>query len=125
MSTLVANWIHGLLKGVSQRVRSKTTYGGDRQQPVAIYTAANAMEANLVKALLESEGIPAFVAGTAMSDIYGLQVGPLAEVKVYVVKALAPRAAQIIAERHLHVREEDEGETEELETDDPAEYPEP
>ena len=51
--------------------------------------------------MLEGEGIPAYTGGTALSDTFGLQVGPLAEVKVFTVAALAERAVQIIDERYL------------------------
>ncbi|MCP4166416.1 MAG: DUF2007 domain-containing protein [Chloroflexi bacterium] len=105
MTTIVSQWLQGLFRGVRERTQPRTAYGGDRQKPVVVYTAANAMEANLVKALLESEGIPSFTSGAALSDVYGLTLGPLAEVKVHVVKALAPKARQIIDERYLDTAE--------------------
>ena len=69
--------------------------------PVEVYAATNAMEAEAVRAMLESEGIPAHTGGTALSDTFGLQVGPLAEVKVFTVAAQAERAQQIIDDRYL------------------------
>ncbi len=111
MTTIVSQWLQGLFQGVRERTKSRTVYGGDRQEPVVVYTAANAMEANLVRALLESEGVPSFTSGAALSDVYGLTLGPAAEVEVYVVKALAPKAQQIIDERYLETVEawEDDG----------------
>ncbi len=105
MMTIVSQWLQGLFQGVRERTKSRTAYGGERQEPVEVYTAANAMEAKLVKALLESEGIPSFTSGAALSDVYGLTLGPAAEVNVYVVKALAPKAQQIIDERYLDTAE--------------------
>ncbi len=59
------------------------------------------MEADLVVALLASEDIPAFPVGASLTQAYGLQIGPLAEVRILVAHGLAPRARQIIEERHL------------------------
>ena len=103
MTTSVTQWFHDFLSGIRPRTQARTVHGGDENKPVEVFTAANAMEAELVRALLESEGIPAHVGGTALSDVYGLQVGPLAEVKVFAIKALAARAQQIIDERYLEV----------------------
>ena len=70
-----------------------------------IYTAANAMEADLVIALLASESIPAFATGGALSQSFGLQIGPMAEVSVLVASSLAGPARQIVEERHLGSQE--------------------
>ncbi len=104
----MTQWLHDFLSGARTRARS---HGGDPNKPVEVFTATNAMEAELVRALLESEGIPAHTGGTALSDVYGLQVGPLAEVKVFTIKAFTERAQQIIDERYL----EDDDEEWELE----------
>lgn len=89
-----------------------------------VYTAANAMEADLVIALLASESIPAFATGGALSQNFGLQIGPMAEVNVLVASSLADRARQIVEERHLgsqEAPEEDDGEADDPETaDDPG-----
>lgn len=82
--------------------RAQTTraaFGGDGE-PVLVYTAANVTEADLVIALLASEDIPAYAAGASLSQAFGLQVGPLAEVRVFVARGLAPRARQVIDERY-------------------------
>ncbi len=83
-----------------------------------IYTAANAMEADLVIALLASESIPAFATGGALSQSFGLQIGPMAEVNVLVASSSAGRARQIVEERHLGSQEssgEDDSETDDAE----------
>ena len=101
MATSVTQWLHDILGGARPRTQARAAHGGDPNKPVEVFTATNAMEAELVRALLESEGIPAHISGTALSDVYGLQVGPLAEVKVFTIKAFTERAQQIIDERYL------------------------
>ncbi len=97
MTTQLTQWLNKLFGGKPQ---SRSAHGGENM-PVEVFAATNAMEAEAVRAMLESEGIPAHTGGTALSDVYGLQVGPLAEVKVFTVAALAERAQQIIEERYL------------------------
>lgn len=87
---------------------TQTGFGG-RQEPQVVYIARNSFEADLIIALLDSEGIPAYAAGAAASQAFGLALGPLAEVRVFVSAAHAQRAEQIVAERHLG---EGEGEDE-------------
>ena len=81
-------------------------FGGEDKEPQVVYTAANAMEADLVVALLGSEGIQAFTSGEALGAVYGLQVGPLAEVQVLTAASLAERAREIISEHYLEDEEE-------------------
>lgn len=97
MTTQLTQWLNKLLGG---RTQSSEAHAGENV-PVEVYTATNAMEAEAVRAMLESEGVPAHTGGTALSDTFGLQVGPLAEVKVFTTAALAERAEQIIEERYL------------------------
>jgi hypothetical protein len=101
MTTQVTQWLNKLLSGIGGKTQTGSAHGGGENMPVEVYTATNAMEAEAVRAMLESEGIPAHTGGTALSDVYGLQIGPLAEVKVFTVAALAERAQQIIDERYL------------------------
>jgi len=96
MTTQLTQWLNKLFGGKAQ---SRSAHGGSENMPVEVFAATNAMEAEAVRAMLESEGIPAHTGGTALSDVYGLQVGPL--VKVFTVAALAERAQQIIEERYL------------------------
>lgn len=102
MTTLVSTRLRSFLAGrrASAQAAARASFGGD-QEPVVVYTATNAMEADLVVALLASEDIPAFPVGASLSQAYGLQIGPLAEVRILVAHGLAPRARQIIEERHL------------------------
>ncbi len=47
-------------------------------------TAPNSMEAALIKGLLESVGIPVRLEGESLATLYGLTVGHLARVKIFV-----------------------------------------
>ncbi|MCB0132130.1 MAG: DUF2007 domain-containing protein [Caldilineaceae bacterium] len=73
-----------------------TTGGQNNQEPVVVWEAANAMEAQIVKGRLESEGIPAIVRGEALGSIYGLTTGNLAVTDVLVPAPLAQQAIDIL-----------------------------
>lgn len=103
--------MRGLFRAARTKAISRVRFGDDKNRLVEVYRAANALEAALVVALLDSEGIPAMTSGESVGSVYGMQFGPLAEVRVLVKRALAPRARQIIEERHLSlddVGDEDE-----------------
>lgn len=100
MSIGLASQRIGFWQRVRERVQARVAHGGP-VDPILVYTAANAIEADLVIALLTSEGIPAFVTGATLSQTYGMVVGPLAEVKIWVSAALAERARHLIETRHL------------------------
>ncbi len=80
------------------------------QVPVVVWEAANPLEAQVVKARLESEGIPAMIRGEALGNVYGLTVGGLAQSDVLVPEALAEKAIELLT-----------GEVEWLEEDELAE----
>lgn len=96
MTARVTQWLRGLWLRARSASPAKTAHGGSRQEPVVVYVAANVMEAEMIKALLASEGIDAFVTNTGVGQAYGLQIGKLAEARVLVTAALAPRARAII-----------------------------
>jgi len=101
MTVAAMKWTRRLFHSARARAHSRAAFGGDKNRLVVVYRAANELEAALVVALLDSEGIPAITSGESVGSVYGMQFGPLAEVRVLVKQALAPRAAQIIEERHL------------------------
>ncbi len=101
MSSLSLTWARGLWRAVRAKASARVAFGGGENRLVEVYRAANELEAALVVALLDSEGIPAVTSGEAVGSIYGMQFGPLAEVRILVKRALAPRARQLIEERHL------------------------
>ena len=80
----------------SAATASVTTGGGSSQEPVVVWEAANLMEAQVVKARLESEGIPAFVRTEALGVIYGLTAGGLARADVLVPGPLAEQAFELL-----------------------------
>lgn len=75
---------------------SVTTGGGSSQEPVVVWEAANLMEAQVVKARLESEDIPAFIRSEAAGVIYGLTAGSLARADVLVPGPLAEKAVALL-----------------------------
>jgi hypothetical protein len=63
-----------------------------------VFTANGMLEAETVKILLESFGIPAFTNQESAGAAYGLTVGPLGEVDVLVPKEFLKDARKIIEE---------------------------
>ncbi len=61
-----------------------------------VYVANGMLEAESVKILLESFGIPAFVNQESAGTTYGLTVGPLGEVDVFVADENVSEAKKII-----------------------------
>lgn len=61
-----------------------------------VFVASSYMEAQIAKAQLESAGVPVFLAGHSIGSIYGLTVGPMAEVTVFVPQSRAQEAVQIL-----------------------------
>jgi hypothetical protein len=63
---------------------------------VEVYRAAGEMEAQVIKGLLESYGIPCFLKGDAARTIYGLTVDGLGEVKIMVRESMTEQARKLI-----------------------------
>ncbi len=61
------------------------------------------MEAHVVKARLESEGIPALIRGEALAAIYGLTAGNLAAAKVLTPAPLADKAIAILSGEEVEI----------------------
>jgi len=95
-----AGWFrpkHSRLASDQEQNTASTTTGGEiDQEPVVVWMAANQMEAEIVKARLESEGIPALIRGEALGSIYGLTTGTLAQRAVLVPAALAEKAETLL-----------------------------
>ena len=66
------------------------------QKMVEVYRAAGEMEAQVIKGLLESYGIPCFLKGDAARTIYGLTVDGLGEVRIMVQESIAEEAKRLI-----------------------------
>ncbi len=63
-----------------------------------VFVANGKLEAETVKLLLESFGIPSFINQESAGTTYGLTVGPLGEVDVIVPENFIKEAKKIIAE---------------------------
>ena len=70
----------------------------DRQEeaPVAVWTAPKQIEAQVVVARLQDEGIPAVIRGESASTVFGITTGSLGEWEVLVPTPLANRAFEIL-----------------------------
>jgi hypothetical protein len=66
--------------------------------PVLVYTALNHLEAEVVRGMLESKGIPASLQYESVGLVYGLTVDGMGETRVYVPQQLEARARRIINE---------------------------
>lgn len=60
-----------------------------------VYTAAGQLQAHVIKGKLESEGIPVLL--QYESQVFGLTVDGMGEVRIMVPEAQAERARQVIA----------------------------
>ncbi len=69
---------------------------GTDDQLVSIYKAANQIEAELIKGMLESEGIPALLKYESLGQVYGLTVDGLGQVEVQVPTKYAQGAENLI-----------------------------
>ena len=63
---------------------------------VEVYRAAGEMEAQVIKGLLESYGIPCLLKGDAARTIYGFTVDGLGEVRIMVQESMAEEARRLI-----------------------------
>lgn len=72
--------------------------GGRDRPPVVVFETSFALEAEVVRAFLESCDIPAAIGREAVSQAYPLTVGELAAAQVLVPAALAERARELLAE---------------------------
>lgn len=101
MTASSMGWKQRLLHGAKPtEEQSMTTTGGDIQsgEPAEIYVAANYIEAQAIKAYLESNDIPVFLLDEAIGSTLGLTYGPLAQVRVLVPAPLADRAQELLLE---------------------------
>lgn len=75
------------------------TGGGRTGELVEVYRAANELEAQVIKGLLESNDIPVLLQGESLRTALAVTVGPLAEVRVLVPTPLADRAQELLAQQ--------------------------
>ncbi len=65
---------------------------------VSVYFAHGQVEAQLIKSLLEAEGIPAMVSQEGAGAAYGLTVGILGIAEIFVAEKNADEAKKLIEE---------------------------
>lgn len=70
-----------------------------REKLVEVYRAQGEPEAQLIKGLLECEGIPVLLKYESAGRVYGLTVDGMGEVKVMVWEKMADAAKRLIEER--------------------------
>jgi len=63
---------------------------------VEVYKAPNEMEAQVIKGLLESYGVPCFLKSNAAPSVHMFTIDGMGEVKVMVLAAMADSARQLI-----------------------------
>ena len=107
MTVAVWQWLKGLSLLASRpkdRAGSVELSGGGKDDVPweTVYVAANRMEADIVRAHLEAEDIPAVVRGEAVGGVYGLTTGPMAQVEILVPAPLAERARTIVHAEDTH-----------------------
>jgi len=66
------------------------------EELVEVYKAAGEAEAQMIKGLLESKGIPCLLRSLAAPSVHVFSVGGMAEVKVLVWGSTAERARRLI-----------------------------
>jgi len=66
------------------------------KQIVEVYQARGEMEAQVIKGLLESYGVPCFLKSTAAPSVHTFTVNGMGEVKVMVRASMAEKAKRLI-----------------------------
>jgi hypothetical protein len=68
----------------------------DKNKMVEVYKATSEMEAQVIKGLLESYGIPSLLKSHAAPSVHMFTIDGMGEVKVMVMDSLADRAKRLI-----------------------------
>lgn len=68
-----------------------------KKKLVDIYHASGELEAQIIKGLLESNGIPCILKSDAASSVHAFTVDGMGEVKVAVLASMADEARKLIA----------------------------
>lgn len=79
---------------------------------VSVYIAHGQVEAQLIKSLLEAEGIPVMIAQEGAGAAYGLTVGILGIAEIFVREKDGDEAKKLIEEMRGDDEASDEGESE-------------
>ena len=78
-----------------------------REKLVEVYKARTAMEAQVIKGLLESFNIPSVLQSNAAPSVHVLTVDGMSEVRVMVLESMADEAKQLILKEPPPATEKD------------------
>ena len=67
-----------------------------REKLVEVYRSSNEMEAQVIKSLLDSYGIPCLLKSNAAASVHMFAVDGLGEVRVMVLDSMAEKARELI-----------------------------
>lgn len=101
--SIYVNKFFGLFRRGPQANQASISHAGGSidQEPVVVWEAANALEAQIIIGRLGSEDIPAITQGEALGAIYGFTSGGLAKTDVLVPAPLLERATSILESEYL------------------------
>lgn len=68
----------------------------EKEKLVEVYKASNEMEAQVIKGLLESYGIPSFLKSHAAPSVHMFTIDGMGEVRIMVLSSMADRARELI-----------------------------
>ena len=68
----------------------------EKTEMVEVYKAASEMEAQVIKGLLESYGIPSLLKSHAAPSVHMFTIDGMGEVKIMVMPSMAERAKELI-----------------------------
>ena len=111
--------VHRLIGAVQDRdaetrIEARTLSAGNPDQaPAKVFETCFPLEAEVIRGFLEANDIPASVQQEAISQVYPLTVGDLADTRVLVPAALASQARALLAEQQTAMAGQAES-TEEL-----------
>ncbi len=71
----------------------------NNEKIVEVYQARGEMEAQVIKGLLESYGVPCFLKSTAAPSVHTFTVNGMGEVKVMVRASMAEKAKKLVREK--------------------------
>jgi hypothetical protein len=77
------------------------------QKLVEVYHARNGMEAQVIKSLLESYGIPCFMKSNAAPSVHTFTMDGMGEVKIMVLESQAEAARELIKNDEEENKEDD------------------
>jgi hypothetical protein len=72
----------------------------ESERLVLVAEADGQLEAEILRGLLEANGIEVWLSGESAAAAIGLGVGPLARVQILVLAEQADEAARMLADRH-------------------------